>query len=86
MIGRLTTISLQRTEQAFSGMSLVQRTLLRAALRIGLEVVVASLIAHQYVRNGMETQALQSLSRYVDERRARGPKRKPCSDAGPARV
>ncbi len=71
MIGRLTTISRQRADQAFSGMSLVQRTLLRAALRIGLVVVVASLIAHQYVRNGMETQALQSLSRYVDERRAR---------------
>lgn len=51
--------------------SLAGRTLLRAALRITLVVIIASAIGYHHVRSGMETQALENLERYVGERRAR---------------
>ncbi len=51
--------------------SLARRTLLRAAIRIACVVLVASLIGYLHVREGMETQSLDNLQRYVEERRAR---------------
>jgi len=51
--------------------SLVGRTLVQVAVRIGIVVAVASLLGYWHVRESLEAQALQQLATYVKERRAR---------------
>ncbi|MCG8360125.1 MAG: ATP-binding protein [Kiloniellales bacterium] len=51
--------------------SLTRRTLWRVAVRIGIVVAIATVVSFWHVRSGLESQALEKLVRFVEERRAR---------------
>jgi len=51
--------------------SLARTTMRRAALRISLIVLIASGVGYLKVLDGLETQAIDSLERYVEARRER---------------
>ncbi|MCG8546045.1 MAG: hypothetical protein MJE12_17750, partial [Alphaproteobacteria bacterium] len=51
--------------------SLTQRTIWIVALRIGIVVAVATVLSYWHVFSGLKQQALEQLTSYVEERRAR---------------
>jgi len=51
--------------------SLTQRTIWIVALRIGIVVVVATVVSYWHVYSGLKQQALDQLASYVEERRVR---------------
>ncbi len=51
--------------------SLIGRTLVTVALRIGIVVALATVLGYWHVRSGLEKQALVQLEEYVEQRRVR---------------
>lgn len=51
--------------------SITLQTLRRIATRISVVVAVATVLSYWHVRSGFEQQAMESLSRYVEQRRVR---------------
>ena len=51
--------------------SIARRTLRNVAVRITIVVAIATVISYWHVRTGIERQTLESLERYVEQRRVR---------------